>query len=109
MTNKEYFDFVLSKLNPEIKTDKEKLLNSLLGLSGETGEIQDYFKKVMFQGQVFEKEHVLNECGDILFYLTLLLGLYGYDLQDAIDNNIDKLNKRYKNSFTVEESLNRVN
>lgn len=108
MEDKEYFDFVVGKLNSELnKTEKDKLDNSILGLCGESGEIADYFKKVKFQGHTFNKEKVLDEAGDILFYLTLLLGLYGYTLTEARDYNIEKLNKRYKGSATVEESINR--
>lgn len=109
MEDKEYFNFVLGKLIPELnKTEKDKVDNSVLGLCGEAGEIADYFKKVKYQGHPFNKEKILEESGDVLFYLTLLLGLYGYTPTDARKFNINKLNERYMGSATVEESINRV-
>ena len=73
-----------------------------LGLAGETGELVDAIKKWKYH-QVGDEASVTNkvlaEAGDVLFYLTLILGDFGLTLEDATDYNYDKLWKRYPNGF----------
>lgn len=85
----------------------DKLINAALGLSGETGEISDHIKKVIFQGHSLDKLHLLNELGDVLWYIALGADALGYTLQDVATYNIVKLQKRYPDGFSVERSLNR--
>lgn len=41
----------------------DKILNGVLGLSGESGEVADHVKKAIFQGHTFDKE--LQESSEI--------------------------------------------
>jgi len=85
----------------------DKLINTVLGLSGETGEISDHIKKVVFQGHPLDKTHLLDELGDVLWYIALGADALGYTLQDVAVYNVTKLQKRYPDGFSVERSLNR--
>lgn len=85
----------------------DKLMNAALGLSGETGEVSDHIKKVIFQGHPLDKIHLLNELGDVLWYIALGAEALGYTLQDVAVYNVAKLQKRYPDGFSVEQSLNR--
>lgn len=49
---------------------EEKIFNAQLGMVGEVGELVDLLKKVWHHEHPLNKEHVLKECGDILWYLT---------------------------------------
>jgi NTP pyrophosphatase (non-canonical NTP hydrolase) len=88
-------------------TFDEKLSNYALGISGEAGEVADYIKKHLYQGHDLDKNYVKKELGDILWYVTSLTDILGLTLDEIMECNIDKLLKRYKNGFTVEESINR--
>ena len=107
MTGTEYQELAMRTNRPEA-TQEENLINGCLGLSGETGEVCDIIKKYMFQGHEFEREKILDECSDVLWYLTLTVKSIGYSLNDAMEYNINKLKKRYPNGFEAERSINRT-
>lgn len=78
-----------------------------MGLSGEAGEACDIVKKVLFQGHQLDREHVALELGDICWYLALASDAIGYDLEEIMQMNIDKLWGRYPDGFEVEKSVHR--
>lgn len=78
-----------------------------LGLAGESGEVVDLVKKLHYHGGFDKKgpitpDRILNECGDVLWYLVALLDSYGFSLHQCIDANVAKLQKRHPNGFTFE-------
>ena len=78
-----------------------------MGLAGETGEIIDYLKKVGFQGKIFQKEDLINEMGDMMWYFAMLCDFFHIKFEDILTNNIEKLRRRYPNGFEIERSENR--
>lgn len=85
----------------------DHLINGALGLAGESGEVADLVKKVMFQGHKIDKEHLAKELGDICWYLAETATAIGYKLEDIMEMNIEKLKKRYPDGFSAERSQNR--
>ncbi|MBR5877912.1 MAG: nucleoside triphosphate pyrophosphohydrolase family protein [Akkermansia sp.] len=83
------------------------LLNGVLGLCGESGEVADQVKKSIFQGHILDVDHVAEELGDVAWYLAVTAHAIGYDLGDIFQMNIDKLAKRYPEGFSKERSINR--
>lgn len=75
------------------KTDVEKAYLSL-GLASEAGEVASLMKKEMRDGTEYDGEKWLAELGDVTFYLTRLLDVYGYTMEDAMLHNVAKLNDR---------------
>ena len=103
----EYQKLAMTTLNPKLD-DKEILINGVMGLCGESGEAIDIVKKHLAQGHELDKEHLANELGDIAWYLAETATAIGYDLEDILQMNIDKLKKRYPNGFTTNDSINRT-
>ena len=66
-----------------------------VGVSGEAGELLDAVKKHCVYQKPIDLNHVKEEAGDILFYLTGLLNDLDVSIEDCIKANIDKLSKRY--------------
>ncbi len=83
------------------------ILNGILGLGGETGECEDLLKKHLFQGHELDKAKMAKELGDVAWYLALTAYAIGYDLEDILRMNIDKLKARYPDGFDAEHSLHR--
>lgn len=66
-----------------------------LGLAGETGEVLEIIKKHRrSRAKKIDQQHLKEELGDVLYYLTMIAGRYKIDLQDIIDYNYEKCEKR---------------
>lgn len=87
---------------------KMRLANYGLGAAGECGELIDMIKKHVFHGHELDKDEYKKECGDLLWYVSMLAKLGGFTLEDVATTNIEKLMKRYPNGFDKEASVNRV-
>lgn len=72
------------------------LLHLLSGLSAECGEVNGLFQKSIYLSyNDINKEDLLSELGDVMYYLTALSNKYGFSLEDVQKYNIDKLRKRH--------------
>jgi NTP pyrophosphatase (non-canonical NTP hydrolase) len=100
----EYYPVDRSKI--VIKTmENEKLIEAALGLAGESGETVDIIKKMVYYGKTGCGPDLLLELGDTLHYLCRICSIVGFDLEDVMKANIDKLDKRYgKNVGTGHEA-----
>lgn len=106
MTINEYQTLAMTTLNPELNR-KDILINSVMGLCGESGEAIDIVKKWLAQGHELDKEHLAKELGDIAWYLAEAATALDLPLENVLQANIDKLKKRYPNGFETEKSLAR--
>lgn len=89
------------------KNREDKLLNAALGLSGEVGEVVDHIKKWKFQGHELNKKEIIEELGDVLWYIGEMADGINADLGKIAENNIAKLQQRYPTGFEEAKSRNR--
>lgn len=99
--------FALARSTSNTLDTKELLNNSALGLAGESGECCDIIKKWLHQGHPLDKEKLLLELGDVLWYISQGAAGLGVTLEDIAQANVEKLRKRYPDGFKAESSLNR--
>lgn len=83
------------------------LINGVMGLCGEAGECIDIVKKSVFQGHDLDKDHLIEELGDVAWYLAITAAAIGCDLSEILQANIDKRHHRYPDGFDPERSVNR--
>jgi len=90
--------------------DKEKLINFVFGLAGESGETIDLLKKIIFHGHDLEtnRDKLALELGDCLWYITGIATAAGINLDDIAKRNIEKLKARYPDGFSEERSIKRA-
>lgn len=105
MNLNEYQDLASRTMNLEL-TMYETELHALHGLSAEVGEIHGLYQKV-FQGHKMDKDHLLSEIGDSLWFLAELCTANGFEFEAVAQHNIDKLKKRFPEGFEAEKSLHR--
>ena len=105
MTMNNYQD--LAQRTANTNTPSAKIENGLLGLFGEGGECADTLKKHRHQGHEFDREHMIEELGDVLWYCAELACGLGVSLEDVARINIEKLKERYPEGFDTERSINR--
>lgn len=81
--------------------------HALHGMVGEIGELHSIYQK-MYQGHTeVGYEHFKKEIGDLLWFIAEYCTAMGWDLEDVMQMNIDKLKARYPDGFDVERSLHR--
>lgn len=88
-------------------TEGDWLLQSVVGLGGEAGEILNLYEKHKCQGHELDKEKMAYECSDLLWYAALLATALDYTLSEIMEMNIEKLKKRFPDGFDKARSINR--
>ena len=96
MNNKEYIENV-----------DRRLLHGIIGVSTEAGELLDIIKKALFYGKPIDLINVKEECGDLLWYISLIIKAVDGDYESIMSTNIKKLQTRYPEKFNTEKALNR--
>ena len=93
------------------KINMSLLLTGGIGLSSETGELNEIIKKCIFQGKPLNDEtvfHCKRELGDIIWYWINSCSALGLDPNEVIEENVNKLKSRYPGGeFDVHYSENR--
>lgn len=87
--------------------DIPTLINGVLGLTGESGEVADLVKKGIFHEKGFDMNHLKKEVGDVCWYIALICEACGFDLDSIFEANIEKLKNRYPDGFDVERANHR--
>ena len=115
VTSDESKDF-LSLSDRLVELDKkganiERLVTAGVGLNAESGEFLEIVKKMVFQGKPWNednREHLIIELGDIIWYATNACMALGISFEDVVARNVEKLEKRYPGGqFDVYYSENR--
>jgi|TARA_B100000131_G_scaffold282295_1_gene289416 NTP pyrophosphatase (non-canonical NTP hydrolase) len=90
----------------------ERLTTAGVGLAAESGEFLEIVKKMVFQGKPWNdanREHLIIELGDIMWYIAQATQSLGVSFEDVIATNVKKLEKRYPSgSFDIFYSENRA-
>ena len=76
----------------------ERLVTAGVGLNAEAGEFLEIVKKMVFQGKPWNednREHLIIELGDIIWYATNACMALGISFEDVVARNVEKLEKRY--------------
>lgn len=92
MRKKDYEKWVASRTKDYIDFNY-----CVIALNGEAGEVAEWHKKYNLRGNPtgdITKKDLLEEYGDVLFYLTRGANLMGWSLSDIMDTNQLKIEKR---------------
>lgn len=79
-----------------------------LKLNSESGELSDSLVKHVCYGQKLDIENIVEECGDLLWYIALILEKCDSNMETCMIHNILKLRKRYPDKFTEEHAAKRL-
>lgn len=71
------------------------LLHMAVGVSGEAGELLDAVKKGAIYRKPYDRVNLIEELGDLEFYLEGLRQGLGVTREETLAANIAKLGKRY--------------
>jgi len=85
-----YTEFTRKTAKYPKRREKEYLM---LGLMNEAGEVGGAFKKEI-RDRIDNTDLIIDEMGDVLWYLTRLCDVYDVKLSELMVNNMDKLFNR---------------
>jgi NTP pyrophosphatase (non-canonical NTP hydrolase) len=87
--------------------DEKAIVIPLLGIVGEAGSLLAEYKKVLRDGPAHTlfREHVSEELGDILWYLSNIASKFGFDLEDIATLNLNKIQDRWPDDKRVHTPL----
>lgn len=83
--------------------EKADLLHMAIGVSGEAGELGDAIKRYAIYNKDLDRANVVEELGDLEFFLEGLRQRLGISREETLDANIDKLGVRYTDHFYSDE------
>jgi NTP pyrophosphatase (non-canonical NTP hydrolase) len=101
-----YAEFVAARFTKRHDGD-DGLMHCAAGISGEAGELLDAIKKTWVYGKPLDVANLVEELGDLEWYMEALRGLIGVTREQVIAANVDKLTKRYPVKYTDELALQR--
>lgn len=105
MTGNEYQRLAGRTINVSL-TLKGQKQHALHGMVGEIGELHSMYQKI-YQGHKFDEVHAKKEVGDLLWFIAEYCTANGWNLEDVMQMNIDKLKARFPEGFDCEKSLHR--
>jgi len=112
--NHEYSDYIQDAIRTEsllseviLHRSGGRILHASLGISDEAGEIAKAVKAHIYYGKTLDTANLVEEAGDVMWYLAVLLDELGYSFEAVMRKNIAKRKARYPEKFTQEHALNR--
>ena len=91
VTPMEYSYWVEDKIVTEGET---RLVENVLGLVGEAGEVAEKTKKLLRDSSRLDRDDIIKEIGDVVFYATALANYFDSSLAEVMEVNMHKLNDR---------------
>jgi NTP pyrophosphatase (non-canonical NTP hydrolase) len=97
----------ISAAHARVTPEMTRLLHGVIGISTESGELLDAVKKHVYYGKPLDKVNIMEEVGDCMWYLALILREIDYSFEEVADINIKKLRARYGDKFSEYDAQNR--
>ena len=79
-----------------LTAEKTDLIHAVLGISGEAGELLDAVKKFAIYNKPLDRENVVEELGDLEFYMAQLRQRLSISRGETLAANMEKLSVRYQ-------------
>jgi len=98
-----------AQINTELTDGDCNLLHMTIGVSGEAGELLDAVKKAVIYRKPLDRENVIEELGDIEFFLEGIRQELKISREECLEGNMNKLKSRYeKLTYSNEAAQERV-
>jgi NTP pyrophosphatase (non-canonical NTP hydrolase) len=86
------------------QNNKAHIIYPAFGLGGETGEVLELVKKSLRPGGVLVIKDVIEELGDVLWYISAFADDLGSSIEDVAKVNINKLAARHADRISVPQA-----
>lgn len=82
---------------------EKEILTWGLGIAGEAGDVASCIKKT-FAHDNDQRAGIRENIGDSMWYMAMICNFFEWDMQEVLNENIQKLRKRYPNGFAIEKA-----
>lgn len=83
-----------------------RILQSLAGLSGASGELLNRYKKfIYYHGESFERHEIVSGLVRVVHYISVLVGLFDSSIDEIMVINIAKLGARYPAGYSHDKAI----
>jgi NTP pyrophosphatase (non-canonical NTP hydrolase) len=87
----------------KFETPEKEIMTWGLGIAGEAGDVSSCILKTYAHNND-QRQGIRENIGDTLWYCAMICNFYGWDMQEILDDNIEKLRKRFPKGFTIEHA-----
>jgi len=87
----------------KFETPEKEIMTWGLGIAGEAGDVASCIKKT-FAHDNDQRQGIKENIGDSLWYAAMICNFFNWDMQEMLNENIEKLRKRYPNGFTIKDA-----
>ncbi len=84
-----------------------RLLHGSMGVATESSELLDAIKKHVFYGKPLDKVNLIEEMGDLFWYLAIIADELGVSFEEVLQKNSEKLALRYGEGFSSSKAVKR--
>jgi len=102
-TNLKDYQLMCKATAKKFETPEKEILTWGLGITGEAGDVASCIKKT-FAHDNDQREGIKENIGDTLWYAAMICNFFGWDMQAVLEENVEKLKKRYPTGFTIEDA-----
>ena len=81
------------------------VLHGAIGLATESGELLDHLKRVIYYGQAFDPVKIMEELGDLMWYVACICDEMDLSLEQVMEQNIAKLMIRYQDKWNEKDAV----
>ena len=99
----EEYQKLCKKTAKKFKDREKEIMSWGLGIVGEAGDVAGCIKKT-FSHLNDQKEGIRENLGDTLWYAAMICNFFDWDLEEILEENIEKLKKRYPQGFTEKKA-----
>lgn len=99
---------LIAKPDHDFSGNDLMLMWCTLGLTGEAGEVAEHIKKGICHQHGVDRNVLVKELGDLLWYAASIAILIDVSLSDIMEQNIAKLRTRYPNGYNSADSKARI-
>lgn len=95
-------------IRTELSAGEAHTIHMMMGICGEAGELLDAIKKSAIYRKQLDRENVIEELGDMEFYMEGLRQGLGITREETLVQNIKKLTRRYGDKYSDDAAKNRA-
>jgi NTP pyrophosphatase (non-canonical NTP hydrolase) len=99
----EYQKICKATAKNDYRSPPEEIMTWGLGIAGEAGDVASCIKKT-FAHDNDQRAGIRENVGDTLWYSAMICNFFGWDMAEVLNENVEKLRKRFPNGFTSQDA-----